>query len=120
MNADENNGYRVAERLRMIRRVMNCCGICVLLTLSVAAQDTRFKTEAPLVLVPVTVLDRKGRFVDGLGSDDFVLTDEGARQKIRVDTSDAVLAPVSVVVAVQSSSISSAALAKINKVGGMI
>jgi VWFA-related protein len=58
--------------------------------------------------------------VDGLRAEDFVVRDEGKVQKIRMDTSDTVLAPVSVVVAVQASGISAVAIAKIQKVGAMI
>jgi VWFA-related protein len=77
-------------------------------------------TNVPLVLVPVTVTDRKGNLIDGLTVDNFVLADDGARQQVHMDTSDTVLAPVSLVVAVQCSGISAAVLAKINRVGGMI
>src|SRR5581483_7573270 len=91
----------------------------VLCSLSVSAQPT-IKTNVPLVLVPVTVTDRKGALIDGLTESDFVLSDEGVRQKIHLDTSDTVLAPVSLVLAIQCSDISSTALAKINRVGGMI
>jgi VWFA-related protein len=89
------------------------------LTVSAQPQPT-IKTNVPLVLVPVTVTDRKGTLIDGLGVDDFVVTDDGVKRSVRMDTSDTVLAPVSVVVAVQCSDISAAALAKINRVGGMI
>jgi VWFA-related protein len=85
-----------------------------------APQERPLQANAPLVLVPVTVTDKRGNLVDGLTVDDFALTDDGVRQPIRLDTSDTMLAPVSIVIAVQSSGISSAALAKINKVGGMI
>src|SRR5580704_7462917 len=97
--------------------------ISVLFAISVALnaqQQPTISTNVPLVLVPVTVTDRKGNFIDGLTVDDFVLADDGARQKVRMDTSDTVLAPVSLVVAVQCSGISAAVLAKINRVGGMI
>jgi len=77
-------------------------------------------TSVPLVLVPVTVTDAKGNFIDGLTSDDFVLSDEGVAQKIQLDTSDTVVAPVAIVVLIQSSGISTPALAKIRKVGSMI
>src|ERR1700678_95348 len=95
----------------------------VLCALSVAAgrqESPTISTNVPLVLVPVTVTDRKGNFIDGLTVDDFVLADDGARQKVHMDTSDTVLAPVSLVVGVQCSGISAAVLAKINRVGGMI
>ena len=67
-----------------------------------------------------TVTDRKGNLIDGLTVDDFIVSDDGIRQDIRLDTSDTVLAPVSLVVAIQCSGISAAVLAKINRVGGMI
>jgi len=88
--------------------------------LTLFAQDPIIKTSVPLVLVPVTVTDRKGHSVDGLHAEDFLVRDEGKPQKIRMDTSDTVLAPVSVVIAVQASGISAVALAKIQKVGAMI
>jgi len=92
----------------------------VLCTLTVSGQQPTIQTNVPLVLVPVTVAERKGALIDGLTVDDFVLSDDGVRQKIHLDTSDTVLAPVSVVLAIQCSDISSTALAKINRVGGMI
>ncbi len=85
-----------------------------------AQQQPTIKANVPLVLVPVTVTDKKGVSIDGLSVDDFILTDDGVRQTVRMDTSDTVLAPISLVVAVQCSGISAAVLAKINRVGGMI
>lgn len=82
--------------------------------------DSVIQTNVHLVLVPVTVTDRKGHAVDGLSANQFVVRDEGKAQTIRVDTSDSVLAPVSVVVAVQASGISAVALDKIQQVGAMI
>jgi VWFA-related protein len=96
------------------------------LSVVVRAQDStqpspaNIKANVPLVLIPVTVTDKKGKFIDGLSADDFVVADEGVRQKIRMDTSDTVVAPVSLVVAIQCSGISAAVLAKIEKVGAMI
>jgi len=74
----------------------------------------------PLVLAPATVLDRNGKFIDGLKAEDFVVTDAGVRQNISLDTSDTVLAPVALVIAVQASGISEPVLAKVRQVGGMI
>src|SRR5580698_3080085 len=77
----------------------------VMIALSVAAgaqqQPPPLQANAPLVLVAATVTDRKGNLIDGLTADDFVVADDGVRQDIRLDTSDTVLAPVSLVVAVQ-------------------
>ncbi len=87
------------------------------------AQDpdnSTIRANVPLVLVPVTVTDKKGNFIDGLSVDDFRLTDDGVAQKIRMDTSDTVLAPVSLMVLIQASGISAPALARIERVGGLI
>ncbi len=85
-----------------------------------AQQPPTIKANVPLVLVPVTVTDKKGVSIDGLKVEDFIVTDDGVRQNVHMDTSDTVLAPISLVVAVQCSGISAAVLAKINRVGGMI
>src|SRR5262249_40856644 len=58
---------------------------------------------------------------DGLQQEDFILDDDGQEQKqVRLDTSDTVLAPVAMVVAIQSSGVSEPALARIHRVGAMI
>ena len=86
-----------------------------------ANRDTIIRTNVPLVLVPVTVADSKGKPVDGLEQEDFVLYDDAVPQKqIRMDTSDTVLAPIAVAVAIQSSGISQPALERIHRVGSMI
>ena len=83
-------------------------------------QDETIRTSVHLVLVPVTVTDAKGKTIDGLTASDFVLYDDGVPQRqFQVDTSDTVVAPVAMVVAIQSSAISQAALEKIHKVGSM-
>lgn len=83
-------------------------------------QAAPIQANVPLVLAPVTVTDRKGNLIDGLTVKDFALTDEGVPQKLRLDTSDTVLAPVSLVVLVQSSGISTPELFRIQRVGSMI
>ncbi|MBI3680320.1 MAG: VWA domain-containing protein, partial [Acidobacteria bacterium] len=46
------------------------------------AQDTTIRVTTRLVQVSVLVLDNKGRPVEGLAKDDFVLLDKGKEQKI--------------------------------------
>jgi VWFA-related protein len=85
------------------------------------AQEPTIRTNVPLVLVPVTVTDSKGKTLDGLEAADFTLKDDDLPQKqIRLDTSDTVLAPVALVVAIQASGISQPAIEKIRKVGSLI
>ena len=90
------------------------------LAISLAAQDPEFNVESRLVLVPVTVTDTKGRSVDGLEASDFLIYDNGVRQRAVVDTLGTGVAPIALVIAVQSSGISAPALAKVQKIGGMI
>lgn len=90
------------------------------LAMTAAAQNTSIRTTVPLVVVPASVTDRAGHSIDGLTAADFVVLDDGHARTVHVDTSDDALAPVSLVVAVESSDLSCAALAKIRKVGAMI
>jgi VWFA-related protein len=88
--------------------------------LSLAAQDSRFDVRSRLVVVPVSVVDLKGHSVDGLEAADFLLFDNGRRQNVAVDTIDTGVAPIALIVAVQASGISTAALEKVRKIGSMI
>jgi VWFA-related protein len=84
-----------------------------------SAQDTpaQFSANSRLVLAPVRVTDRLGKSVDGLTAGDFELYDQGAFRRFDVETT---FAPISLVVAIQSSVISGPALAKIQKIGSLI
>ncbi|MEO8593316.1 MAG: VWA domain-containing protein [Candidatus Solibacter sp.] len=85
------------------------------------AQDRpRFEVRAPLVMAPVNVTDDKGRLVNDLEAFDFLVFDNGRPQKATVDTMDTGVAPIALVVAVQSSGISAAVIEKTRKIGTMI
>jgi VWFA-related protein len=84
------------------------------------AQNVPFQAQTRVVLVPVSVTDKNGQYVDGLTARDFNLRDDGALQQITVDDFGTGLAPVSLVIAIQTSGISMPALAKIRQIGGMI
>ena len=92
--------------------------ICLLATLS--AQETTFRANVPVVLVPVAVTDARGKLVDGLSAEDFVLTDNGRAVRFNFDTADTISVPLAMVVVVQTNDLSAAALLKIRKVGAMI
>jgi Ca-activated chloride channel family protein len=47
-----------------------------------ASNATAFRADATLVLVPVTVVDRRGAIVNGLASGAFTLTEDGVRQQV--------------------------------------
>ena len=87
---------------------------------SLAAQEPHFDVRSRLVLVPATVTDLQGRSVDGLAASDFLLFDNGQPRKAAVDTVDTGVAPIALIVAIQSSGISAAVLEKVRKIGVMI
>ena len=84
------------------------------------AQEPTFRANVPVVLVPVTVADRQGRFVDGLTAADFALLADGREQEFRLDAADAVVAPLAIVIAVQTNDLSAAANLNVRKVGSLI
>ena len=88
--------------------------------LAAHAQQQVIRSQSRLVMVPVAVLDAGGAYVADLSADDFLLLDDGAPRKVRVDTPDTGVAPISLIVAVQRAALSAAVLAKVRKVGAMI
>jgi VWFA-related protein len=80
----------------------------LLLTATIAA--AQFKGTATLVIAPTVVIDGKGNYVDGLEPRDLVLYDNGVAQPVQVDEA---YAPVSLVVAIQTSSSAAAILDKL-------
>lgn len=76
------------------------------------AGGAQFKSTVPLVIAPTTVTDSKGHFVDGLTADDLILYDNSVPQAVQMDW---MAYPISLVVAVQTSSNSGAV---IDKLGG--
>lgn len=72
------------------------------ITLTAQSQDGfRFKSGVELVNVTASVTDRDGRFVSGLGKDDFNLFDNGERQEITQFSNERV--PVSLGILLDSS-----------------
>ncbi|MBN9661795.1 MAG: VWA domain-containing protein [Acidobacteria bacterium] len=92
----------------------------IVTVLSAGAQPQKYDVQSRLVQVPVLVTDAKGNSLDGLDTSDFELFDNGLSQKIVVDSLGSGLAPISLVVAVQSSGISAPVLEKVRKIGAMI
>jgi hypothetical protein len=91
------------------------------MVLTVTAQNPpQFGVQSRLVLVPATVTDAKGRSLDTLEPSDFLVLDNGRPQKATVDSIATGVAPIALVVAIQASGISKAALEKVRKVGAMI
>jgi VWFA-related protein len=84
------------------------------------AQEPTFRSSVPVVLVPVTVMDRNGRFVEGLKPDDFALTSDGKLKQFHMDSAESVSAPLAIVIAVQTNDLSLATNQKVRKVGSLI
>ncbi|MGI8991144.1 MAG: VWA domain-containing protein [Bryobacteraceae bacterium] len=76
------------------------------------AGRAQFRSTVPLVVAPTTITDSKGRHVDGLSPEDLILYDNNVAQATQMDW---MTYPVSLVVAVQTSSNSGAV---IDKLGG--
>ncbi len=89
-------------------------------TFALAAQQPHFRTEIRVVQVPVSVSDAKGANVEGLKASDFQVMDDGAPRSIKLDTFGTGAAPISLVIAIQTSAISKPAIAKVRRIGGMI
>lgn len=79
-----------------------------------------FRVESGIVQVPVSVMGKRGTRVADLQAEDFEVLVDGVRRQVTLDRFDTGVAPISLVVAIQSAGISSPALAKIRRIGGMI
>ncbi len=85
-----------------------------LFLLTAALATAQFKSTATLVVAPTVVIDANNRYVDGLEPRDLVLYDNGVAQPIQVDES---FSPISLVVAIQTSSSAAAILDKLGTSG---
>jgi VWFA-related protein len=83
-------------------------------------QPNPIRAGARLVVIPASITDKHGRPISGLAPSDFILMDNGKPRPVQVDTDDSGLAPIALVMLIQTSDISLSALAKIRKVGAMI
>jgi VWFA-related protein len=75
---------------------------------------TQFKSATQLVVAPTTVTDSRGRFVDGLTTDDLILSDNSVAQTIQMDW---MTYPIDLVVAVQTSANSAPVIDKLGGTG---
>jgi VWFA-related protein len=101
------------RRSLTIAVLLGCLGI-------LTAQEQRFRTQTNVVQVPVLVTGKDGRAVVDLTLGDFKVLDNGVTQSATMDDFISGLAPISLVIAIQSSGTSKVALAKIRQVGNMI
>ena len=78
---------------------------------------TDIRESVTVVIAPTTVLDKGGNYINGLSVDDFKLFDNGKPQRI---TQDVGYLPLSLVVAVEASSMLGDILPKIQTIGVMV
>lgn len=86
------------------------------LSAAALAQPPTFRTSAQIVVVPVTVTNSKGRRIAGLTADDFLLTDNGEARAFKLED---VGGSVSLLLAVETSETSAAALDKLRKTASL-
>jgi VWFA-related protein len=86
----------------------------VLIALIAFSLHAQFKTSTPLVLAPATITDSKGHYLDGLTPADLTLFDNNVPQPIQLDFA---ANPISLVVAVQTSTNSGAVIDKLGTSG---
>ncbi len=72
--------------MRLLRRCYLAARVLAMIVAAAgtarSADSPAFRADSTLVLVPVTVVDRRGAIVNGLASDVFTLTENGVRQTI--------------------------------------
>jgi VWFA-related protein len=84
------------------------------------AQQPTFKSQSPLVIVPVTVSSKNGDRLWGLQEGDFQLLDNGRERKVTVEPWGTYQSHVNLAVVIQTSGISKAALLKVKKMAAML
>jgi VWFA-related protein len=115
----EGNLMTSLKEMRFLSGIL-ACAVCfgqVAQTTEDLPKRSDIVVQVKVVIAPTTVLDRSGNYVNGLTIDDFRLSDNGKPQKI---TSDVTFQPISLVVAVQCSSMLNDILPKIQKIGSML
>ncbi len=91
------------------------------LSFSAFSQETpTFKSQSQLVIVPVTVTDKKGNRIWDLKEEDFTLLDNGQKRKVTVEPWGTYESHISLVVVVETSFLSDAALTKIRKMASLL
>ena len=88
--------------------------VALAIMLFAAVAHAQFKSTTQLVVAPTTIKDSKGHFVDGLTTDDLILTDNTVPQTIQMDW---MTFPIDLVVVVQTSANSGPVIDKLGGTG---
>jgi VWFA-related protein len=89
----------------------------VALALFAQQPETIIRTTVNVVVAPVTVTDRDGRYITDVTPSSFRLLDNGKSQDIKVDQS---FIPISLVVAIQANWNTQSILPKVQKIGPLL
>lgn len=88
--------------------------VLLVIVMAASAGWGQFRSTTQLVVAPTTVTDPKGRFVDGLTTEDLILSDNSVAQPIQMDW---MTYPIDLVVAVQTSANSTPVIDKLGGTG---
>ena len=95
-------------------------GPILLFAAALPAQEPTFKTRAHEVIVPVSVMKKTGRPVEGLHAGDFEVFNDGKPQSARMVSRDSSPLPIYAVIVLQLDEGSEPALAKIKKTAALV
>lgn len=109
-----------ADFMHSFRGPIQCALLFSLCFSAFAQQEPTFKSQSRLVVVPVTVADKSGKRVWDLKTEDFTLLDNGLERKVTVEPWGTYDEKVSLVVVIETSYLSEAALQKIRKMASSL
>ena len=87
---------------------------------AVPNSETKLRTTVPLVVLPTSVTDGRGRSITGLEASDFTVLENGKAKTIHVDPPGLGAPPIFLVLTIQMSGMNSGVLSKLQKMGGLI
>lgn len=70
--------------LKVIKKLIYFLAILLIFLTAIYSQDDTIRIDTNLVSVPVTVLDRDGRYITNLKKEDFQIFEDGVEQEIAV------------------------------------
>jgi VWFA-related protein len=106
-----------AKPLRPFILILTLISLTTPLFAQLELPETTIRTTVSEVVVPVTVQNRRGNFVNGLEARDFRLYDNDKLQDI---TMDVTYSPISMVVAIQCNNDVGGMLPHVQKIGNML
>jgi VWFA-related protein len=103
---------------RLRKNKMWCACATILSALSLAQEPPPIaRVPVRLVIAPTSVTDQHGRFINGLGEQDFTLYDNDVPQQIHEDSD---FLPISLAVAIQDNNAMEAVLPQIHQLGPLL